>query len=52
VVVAFAWNLDSIISFALPMLFGVASGFYSSVFLCSPLWAAWTNRRLAKKEAK
>ncbi len=52
VVVALAWNLESIISFALPMLFGIVSGFYSSTFLCSPLWAAWTNRRLAKKEAK
>ncbi len=52
VVVALVWNLESLISFAVPLLFGVASGFYSSVFLCSPLWAAWTNRRLAKKEAK
>ena len=52
VVVALVWNLDSIISFAVPLLFGILSGFYSSVFLCSPLWAAWTNRRLAKKAAK
>ena len=52
VIVALVWNLESIISFALPMLFGILSGFYSSVFLCSPLWAAWTNRRLAKKAAK
>ncbi len=52
VIVALVWNLDSIISFAVPLLFGILSGFYSSVFLCSPLWAAWTNRRLAKKEAK
>ena len=52
VVVALVWNLESLISFAVPLLFGIVSGFYSSVFLCSPLWAAWTNRRLAKKEAK
>ncbi len=52
VIIALVWNLESLISFAVPLLFGILSGFYSSVFLCSPLWAAWTNRRLAKKEAK
>ncbi len=52
VAIALVWNLESLISFAVPMLFGIISGFYSSVFLCSPLWAAWTNRRLAKKENK
>lgn len=52
VAVALIWNLESLISFAVPLLFGIVSGFYSSVFLCSPLWAAWTNRRLAKREAK
>lgn len=49
VVVALMQNLESIISFAVPMLFGVISGFYSSTFLCSPLWAAWMTRREAKK---
>lgn len=38
-VVGLIFNLDSIISFAVPMMFGVISGFYTSVFLCSPLWA-------------
>ena len=52
VIVALVLNLSSIISFAVPLLFGVISGFYSSVFLCAPLWAAWTNRRLAKKAMK
>jgi len=52
VIVALVLNLSSIISFAVPLLFGVVSGFYSSVFLCAPLWAAWTNRRLAKKAKK
>lgn len=49
VVVALTQNLDSIITFAVPMLFGVVSGFYSSTFLCSPLWAAWMTRRAEKK---
>ncbi len=48
VVVALAQNLDSIISFAVPLLFGVISGFYSSTFLCAPLWAKWIEKRQAK----
>ncbi len=50
VVVALTQNLESIISFAVPMLFGVIAGFYSSTFICSPLWAAWMNRRALKKK--
>lgn len=49
VVVALTQNLDSIISFAVPLLFGVVSGFYSSTFLCAPVWALWQEKRLAKK---
>lgn len=48
VVVALTQNLDSIISFAVPLLFGVVSGFYSSTFLCAPLWAAWVSRKAKK----
>jgi len=48
VVVALVQNLDSIISFAVPLLFGVISGFYSSTFLCAPWWAAWVAKRQAK----
>lgn len=49
VIVALAWNLESIISFAVPLLFGVISGFYSSTFLGAPVWAAWISRRQAKR---
>lgn len=38
VVVALANGLTSIISFALPMAFGILSGFYSSTFLAGSLW--------------
>lgn len=53
VVVGLVMRIDSILSFALPMLFGVVSGFYSSVFLASPLWAWWreTHAEKAKKKA-
>lgn len=52
VVVGLVMRIDSILSFALPMLFGVASGFYSSVFLSAPLWALWQERKAAKQHAK
>lgn len=44
-VVAIVLQMDSILSFALPMLMGIISGFYSSVFLCPPLWAKWVSRK-------
>ncbi|MFR1435129.1 MAG: protein translocase subunit SecF [Acutalibacteraceae bacterium] len=49
-VIALAMNLESIVSFAVPMMFGVLSGFYSSVCLCSPTWVLWQEHR-DKKEA-
>lgn len=50
-VLAFATGMDAIISFALPMTFGVLSGFYSSVFLCTPLWGKWVEHK-EKREAE
>ncbi|MBQ8684522.1 MAG: protein translocase subunit SecF [Clostridia bacterium] len=47
-VVALVMHVDSIISFALPMLFGAISGSYSSLFLSGPIWVRWMNRREAK----
>lgn len=52
VVVGVVMHIDSILSFALPMLFGVASGFYSSVFLSAPLWAGWQERKAARQKSK
>ena len=42
--------MDSIVSFAVPMMFGVVSGFYTSTCLCSPIWVAWVEHK-EKKEA-
>ena len=44
-VVAKLNGLDSIISFAFPMAVGLLAGFYSSVFLSSPMWAWWRTRK-------
>ena len=50
-VVALIMGVDSIISFALPMLLGAISGSYSSLFLSGPIWVRWMNAR-EKKAAK
>ena len=47
--VALVMHVDSIISFALPMLFGTISGCYSTIFLSCPIWVRWQNRKAAKK---
>ncbi len=51
-VIAMIFSMDAIISFALPMTFGVVSGFYSSTFLCTPLWALWVEHSARRKAAK
>ena len=51
-IVGVVWQLDSIISFAIPMLFGTISGFYTSVFLSAPVWAMWIKRKEAKNPTK
>ncbi len=51
-VVALIMDLDSVLSFAVPMLFGLISGSYTSIFLCTPVWAQWvkhSEKRAAEK---
>lgn len=43
-VVATIYNLDSVQSFALPMMIGVISGCYSSICIAGPLWVMWKKR--------
>ncbi len=47
-VVALVLQMNAIVSFAVPMLFGVLSGFYSSVCLSAPLWTIWMERKEKK----
>jgi len=49
-IVAFGMNVDAIISFALPMMIGIVSGFFSSVFVAGPWWVVLCEA-LAKREA-
>ena len=53
-VFALVTSMSAILSFALPMAIGVISGFYSSTFLCTPVWAAWvkaSEKRAALKKS-
>ena len=38
------YGIRSIQEFALPMMIGIISGFYSTVFIASPLWITWKTR--------
>ena len=44
-IVATVFSLDSVQSFALPMMIGVVSGCYSSLCIAGPLWVFWNKRK-------
>lgn len=44
-IVALIFNIDSILSFALPMMIGLISGCYSSICIACPLWVMWKNHK-------
>ena len=50
-VVAVLMNVSSILTFAEPMMGGVISGLYSSVFLSGSLWTLWQEKKAAKAKA-
>ncbi len=51
-ILAFIFNINSVKSFALPMMIGVISGCYSSICIAGPLWVMWQNKKAAKKAAE
>lgn len=51
-VVALVMHVDSIISFAVPMLFGAISGCYSSIVLSAPIWVRWIRHKEKRLAAK
>lgn len=46
------YNLNSVTTFALPMLFGVISGTYSTICIAGPLWITWETHKEKKAEAE
>lgn len=53
-VYAAIYNVESIRQFALPLIIGLTSGSYSSIFIATPLWMMWRKYRIKKQilEAK
>ena len=51
-VVSLVYNIDSMISFALPMMIGLISGCYSSICSAVPLWVMWKNHSDKKNAEK
>ena len=51
-VVSVIYRLDSIYTFAFPLLFGMVSGVYSTICIATPLRVDWkSKKKAAKKEA-
>ena len=48
IVVSEVFGLTSLRTFAIPMVFGLLSGAFSSLFVSGPLWVIWRRRRIAK----
>ena len=48
-VVSTIYGLTTVQSFAIPMMLGVVSGCYSSLFVAAPLYAEWEIRKKNKK---
>ena len=48
----FLYGLNSIDTFAFPLIVGLVAGLYSSVCLAGPLWVFWQERTEAKEKAK
>lgn len=47
-VFAMIFNIQSVVTFALPMMIGVISGCYSSICIAGPLWVMWQNHKQSK----
>ena len=48
-VFAAIFNVESIRQFAFPLIIGLTSGSYSSIFIATPLWMMWRKYRIKKK---
>lgn len=51
-VFGFIYGVQSIKEFTLPLIIGIVSGCYSSIFVASPLWVWWKNATAKAEAAK
>jgi preprotein translocase subunit SecF len=45
-------DIASIKSFALPMIFGIISGCYSTICIAGPIWVSWQKHKEKKVNGK
>lgn len=45
------YNIESIKEFTMPLVVGIISGVYSTIFIASPLYMVWQERKIGKKAA-
>ena len=48
-IIAKLYGLDSIFTFAFPLMMGMLSGVFTSLFVSTSAWIAWSNRKSGKK---
>jgi SecD/SecF fusion protein len=48
-IVSKLYGLDSIFTFAFPLMMGMLSGVYTSLCVSTSAWVAWSERKNAKK---
>lgn len=51
-IVAYIYGVSSILSFSVPLIFGMISGTYSSICIAPSLWVWWYEKRKNKKKSK
>ncbi len=51
-IVALVFGISSIVTFAFPIIIGMISGVYSSMFISSSLWVAWQDHKQKKAREK
>lgn len=49
-VIALIFNVTSIITFAFPMIIGMISGVYSTIFIAGPLWVTYKDMKKIKNK--
>lgn len=49
---ALIYNIDSIRTFAMPMMVGIATGCYSTICIAGPLWVSWEEHKEKNKKNK
>lgn len=50
-IIAMLFHVESILSFSFPLIIGMVSGVYSSLFIACPLWVLWQEHKENNKKS-